>query len=348
MLLTWFWLVAVMLTAYVAFDGFDLGAGVLHLFIAKTDEERRIVIRTIGPVWDGNEVWLIAGGGTLYFAFPLLYASGFSGFYLPLMIVLWLLILRGIGIELRMHLNSPVWRGLFDGCFGVASFLLAIFYGAALGNVLRGVPLQADGYFFLPLWTNWRPGSQPGILDWYTVIGGVVALIALTLHGAYYVAMKTSGEINARVRRASVVLWPPLVVVTAISLAATLYIRPSLLNNYQDLPVLYAIPGLVAISLVSMWLASRKGNERGAFLSSCAYLVFMLVGAAAAVYPNLLMATTDSALNITVSNAHSGNYALSIGLIWWGLGMAIAAGYFVFVYRMFRGKVSLTSGTEGY
>jgi cytochrome d ubiquinol oxidase subunit II len=348
MLLTWFLLVAVMITAYVVLDGFDLGTGILHLFITRTDEERRIVIRTIGPVWDGNEVWLLAGGGTLYFAFPLLYASGFSGFYLPLMIVLWLLILRGIGIELRMHLDSPVWRGLFDGCFGVASLLLTVFYGAALGNVIRGVPLQPDGYFFLPLWTNWRVGPQPGILDWYTVIAGVVALIALTLHGAYYVALKTSGEINLRARRAAVFLWPLLVVVTAISLGATLYIRPDLLANYQRLPILYTIPALVAASLFYVWRASRRGNERAAFLSSCSYLVFMLVGAAAAVYPNLLMATTEPTLNITVYNAHSGDYALSIGLIWWGLGMTIAVAYFTFVYKMFRGKVMPTSRREGY
>src|SRR5499427_6693515 len=129
MLFIWFWLVAAMITAYVVLDGFDLGAGVLHLLIAKTDEERLLLIRTIGPVWDGNEVWLLAGGGTLFFAFPLLYASAFSGFYLPLMIVLWLLILRGIGIELRMHLNTPVWRGLFNGAFGISSLLLAVFYG---------------------------------------------------------------------------------------------------------------------------------------------------------------------------------------------------------------------------
>src|SRR6478736_9242259 len=178
MLFIWFWLVAIMITAYVVLDGFDLGAGVLHLIIAKTDQERRTVIRTIGPVWDGNEVWLIAGGGTIFFAFPLLYASGFSGFYLPLMIVLWLLILRGIGIEFRTHVASPVWHGLFDGFFALSSALLAIFYGAALANVLRGVPLQPDGSFFAPLWTNWRVGPQPGILDWYTVIGGLTALVA--------------------------------------------------------------------------------------------------------------------------------------------------------------------------
>src|ERR1700729_3823310 len=150
----WFMLVAVMIAVYVVLDGFDLGAGIIHLLVARTDSERRLVLRSIGPVWDGNEVWLLAGGGTLYFAFPLLYASAFSGFYLPLMIVLWLLILRGISLELRNHIDVGVWRALLDGAFGISSALLAIFYGAALANVLRGVPLQSDGYFFLPLWTN--------------------------------------------------------------------------------------------------------------------------------------------------------------------------------------------------
>jgi cytochrome bd ubiquinol oxidase subunit II len=348
MLLIWYLLVAIMITAYVVFDGFDLGAGVLHVLVAKNDEERRMIIRSIGPVWDGNEVWLLAGGGTLYFAFPLLYASGFSGFYLPLMIVLWLLILRGIGVELRMHLNTHVWRGLFDGAFATGSLLLTIFYGAALGNVIRGVPLQPDGYFFLPLWTDWRVGPQPGVLDWYTVIAGVVALVALTIHGALYVTLKTTGELNARTRRVAALLWPVLVALTGISLFATVWIRPALLDNYRRWPVLYVIPLLVAASLAMIWMRSRKGDERGAFLSSCAYLVFMLVGAAAAVYPNLLTSSTDPALNITVYNAHSGIHALSFGLIWWSFGMAIAIGYFVFVYRAFRGKVTMRTGEHGY
>ena len=346
MLLIWFLLVAVMLAGYVVLDGFDLGVGVLHLFLARTDEERGLLIRTIGPVWDGNEVWLLAGGGTLYFAFPLLYASGFSGFYLPLMIVLWLLILRGIGIEMRGHLESPVWRGLFDGCFGIGSLLLTIFYGAALGNVVRGVPLQSDGYFFLPLWTDWNVGPSPGILDWYTVIAGAVALIALSLHGANYAALKTEGDMNRRARMAAARLWPALVVATVVSLAASISIRPGLIENYQRLPVLYAIPLLVAVTLAGTRHLARRGDERGAFLCSGAYLALMLGGAAAAVYPNLLLSSTDPKLNITVFNAHSGEYAMGVGLIWWTLGMALAAGYFVFVYRMFRGKIS--PGASGY
>src|SRR6202142_159640 len=171
----WFMVVAVMVAAYVVLDGFDLGAGVIYPFVAKSSAERRMVLRAIGPVWDGNEVWLLAAGGVLYFAFPALYASGFSGFYLPLMMVLWLLILRGSSIEFRNHVKSAVWDPFWDFLFCAASLLLAVFYGAALANVVRGVPLDATGYFFEPLWTNFRLGDETGILDWYTILVGVLA-----------------------------------------------------------------------------------------------------------------------------------------------------------------------------
>src|ERR1700691_4581050 len=230
----WFMIVAVMVAIYVLLDGFDLGAGAVHLFIARTDEERRMVIRAIGPVWDGNEVWLLAAGGTLYFAFPLLYASSFSGFYLPLMMVLWLLMLRGIGIELRAHMENPVWVGFFDLIFCVSSALLAIFFGAALGNVVRGVPLGADGYFFEPLWTNFRVGADTGILDWYTVLTGVVALVTLTAHGSLYIAVKTDGDLNLRTRGIALWAWPLQLILTIISLVATCYLRPTVLDNYKQ------------------------------------------------------------------------------------------------------------------
>ncbi len=201
----WFCLVALMLAAYVLLDGFDLGVGILHLGVARTDAERRAVISTIGPVWDANEVWLLAAGGTLYFAFPALYASGFSGFYLPLMIVLWLLMLRGISLEFRSHVSGPVWTPLCDAVFCGSSALLAIFFGAALGNVVRGVPLDAaSGSFFEPLWTNFRLNSDVGILDWYTIPGrSSAAYFALAQHGSLWLALKTSG---APAERAS----PPL------------------------------------------------------------------------------------------------------------------------------------------
>ena len=337
----WFWLVAVMIVGNVVLDGFDLGVGVLHLFLVCTEEERRATLASIGPVWDGNEVWLLAGGGTLYFAFPLLYASAFSGFYLPLMIVLWLLILRGISLELRNHIEVGVWRALLDGIFGLASALLTIFFGAALANVLRGVPLQADGYFFLPLWTNWQPGPHPGILDWYTVIGGVLALVALTLHGALWLTIKTSGELAARARRIVNPLCLQLATLTIISLGATIFVRESSLENYFNYPATFIVPVGVVASLIGIWLFNRTAQPVKAFLSSSLYLFFMLAGACWSLYPTLLPATTGAANDITLTRAISGPHTLAVGLVWWSFGMALAVCYVVFVYSRFSGKVNL-------
>src|SRR5205814_114152 len=181
--------VALMLTAYVVLDGFDIGAGIIYLVAAKKDQERRAVLKAIGPVWDGNEVWLLAAGGTLYFAFPPLYASSFSGFYLPLMMVLWLLIGRGLALELRSHVQAGLWKSFWDVAFFLASALLAVFFGAALGNVIRGVPLDDSGFFFLPLWTNFQPGRNAGILDWFTVTIALAATATLTMHGALWIAL---------------------------------------------------------------------------------------------------------------------------------------------------------------
>ena len=334
----WFWLVAVMIVGYVVLDGFDLGVGVLHLFLVRNESERLATLRSIGPVWDGNEVWLLAGGGTLYFAFPLLYASAFSGFYLPLMIVLWLLIGRGVSLELRNHLDLGVWRSLLDGVFGLASALLAIFYGAALANVLRGVPLQPDGYFFLPLWTNWQPGVAPGILDWYTVIGGLVALVALTLHGELWLTIKVSGDLEQRARRIVTPLWLVLVALTIVSLIATIAVRPASLNNYFHYPVTFVVPVGVVASLAALWFWNRGAQPVKAFLASSVYLFFMLAGACWGVYPTLLPATTGAANDITLSRALSGPHTLSVGLAWWIFGMALAVAYIVFVYSRFKGK----------
>jgi len=339
----WFWLVAVMIVGYVVLDGFDLGVGVLHLFLVRTEAERRASLRSIGPVWDGNEVWLLAGGGTLYFAFPLLYASAFSGFYLPLMIVLWLLVLRGVSLELRNHIDVGVWLALLDGVFGLSSALLTIFFGAALANVLRGVPLQADGYFFLPLWTNWRPGVSPGILDWYTVIGGLVALVALTLHGTLWLAIKVSGDLA---KRACSLINPLLALVsllTIVSLIATIAVRPASLDNYYHYPFTFIVPVGVLACLAGIWFFNRNHQPVKAFLSSSVYLFFMLAGACWGVYPTLLPATTGADRDITVGRALSGPHTLSVGLAWWIFGMTLAIGYFVFVYSHFKGKVDANS-----
>ncbi|HKD59012.1 MAG TPA: cytochrome d ubiquinol oxidase subunit II [Terracidiphilus sp.] len=337
----WFWLVAVMIVAYVVLDGFDLGVGILHLFLPRTEAERRASLHSIGPVWDGNEVWLLAGGGTLYFAFPLLYASAFSGFYLPLMIVLWLLVLRGVTLELRNHIDVGVWLSLLDGVFGLASAFLAIFYGAALGNVLRGVPLQPDGYFFLPLWTNWRPGAHPGILDWYTVIGGLVAFVALTLHGALWLTIKVSGDLEKRASRLINPLLLLVILLTIVSLIATIAVRPASLNNFYAYPITFIVPIGVLASLTGIWLFNRSGQPMKAFLCSSLYLFFMLAGACWGVYPTLLPATTGAERDITLSRALSGPHTLAVGLAWWLFGMTLAVCYVVFVYSRFKGKVDV-------
>jgi cytochrome d ubiquinol oxidase subunit II len=341
-------IVAVMVAMYVLLDGFDIGAGAVHLFIAKNDSERRTVLRAIGPVWDGNEVWLLAAGGTLYFAFPLLYASSFSGFYLPLMMVLWLLMLRGIGIELRNHIADSLWTSAFDVIFSIASALLAIFFGAALGNVVRGVPLNADGYFFAPLWTDFMVGTNNGVLDWYTVMAGVVALVTLVVHGLLYIATKTEDDLNARARQVARLLWPVQVLLTAISLVATMYIRPGVLTNFQKWPIGYVIPLVVVGSLVCLFVAERGKNDKGAFLASCGYIVGMLVGAAFALYPLVLPASTDPNYSLTIYNTATGEHGMRVGVVWWCMGMVLATIYFVFVYRMFHGKVRVEEGAAGH
>lgn len=344
--LIWFCLVAYMLAAYVVLDGLDIGAGILHFFAARDPSERALVFRSIGPVWDGNEVWLIAAGGTLFFAFPLLYASSFSGFYLPLIIVLWLLILRGVSIELRGQIKIRVWRDFFDGVFSFSSAILAVFFGAALANVLRGVPLGPDGYFFAPLWTNWRAGAYPGILDWYTVIGGLLSLFALAVHGGLYLAVKNEGGFQDRSRIVSQRLWPVVVLLTAIGLPATVIARRDSLGNYLRHPVSFVIPLAVILSLALVMVYSRKKRDLAAFLSSCAYLAAMLIGAAFGLYPVVLPSSNLPGRSLTVTNSIAGHHGLSVGLVWWSFGLLLATGYFVLVYWMFRGKI--TSDSPGY
>jgi cytochrome bd ubiquinol oxidase subunit II len=340
MLTIWFLIVAFMLVSYVILDGFDIGAGSVHYFVGRNSKERETVIRAIGPVWDGNEVWLLAAGGTLYFAFPLLYAASFSGFYLPLTMVLWLLIMRATGIELRHQLDNEMWHSFWDFCFCLASVLLAIFYGAALGNVVRGVPLNEKGEFFEPLWTTFTITENPGILDWFTVLCGVVALVALVVHGANYLAVKTEGELLKRSRKIVSVGWYALVAVTILSLLAVMNLREGILDNYKNYPIGWLIPLTVAVSLGAIKFFNSKGNDKIAFVGSGIYLASMLGGAAFAIFPNVLPAT-NPAYSLTIENSAAGSYGLSVGLIWWSVGILIAIGYFVFLFRTFKGKVSV-------
>jgi len=332
-----------MLAGYVILDGFDIGAGIIHLFVAKNDAERRAVLASIGPVWDGNEVWLLAAGGTLYFAFPGLYASSFSGFYLALMIVLWLLILRGIAIEFRSHLSSELWHTFWDVIFAGASLLLAIFYGTALGNVVRGVPIEADGYFFLALWTNLQPGPDAGIIDWYTVLIGVTALVALTIHGALWVALKTDGDLQARSQAVARRFWfIMLPLVLAISVTS-FQVQPLLLRSFETYPWGAIFPALSASGFIGVLLFLKRRRELAAFLSSCTFILGLLCSAAMGLYPNLLPSNGDAARSLTVASVSTASYGLRIGLFWFVPAFALALAYSVFVYRHFAGKVGVES-----
>ena len=337
----WFCLAAAMLVGYVILDGFDLGAGAVHFFAAKTRDERRAIIGTIGPVWDGNEVWLIAAGGTLYFAFPALYATAFSGFYLPLMIVLWLLILRGLSIELRNHIDSPVWMPFWDALFAASSILLAVVFGAALGNVVRGVPIDPEGRFFEPLWTAFRPGPRSGILDWYTVMVGLGALAALTMHGALWVALKTPEPVAGRARVIASRAWWWVLGLTGLITLFTMRLQPQVPANLAAWPwgtlfPLLALSGLIGVP----WFLSRRADGR-AFLGSTAYLTGMLASAAFGIYPYVLPASTAVERGLTVANAAAGESGLKIGIVWWSIGMTLAVLYHVFVYRHFAGRVRI-------
>ncbi len=338
--IVWFCLVAIMIAGYVVLDGFDLGAGIIHLFVARTEQERQHVLRSIGPVWDGNEVWLLAAGGTLYFAFPALYSAAFSGFYLALMMVLWLLILRGISIELRSHIESPIWKPFWDLIFGASSALLALLYGAALGNVVRGVPLDSDGFFFLPLWTNLQPGPSAGIVDWYTLLIGAAAFTALALHGCYWVILKTNGDLQQRSREFGWRLWWAVVAFTVIITMVSFRLQPNIFKEFSEHLWGYVFPLIAFAGLAGMRVCGARELDLYAFLSSCLYLVGMLTSTVFGVFPYVLPSNGSPAAALTVANAAAPEYGLYIGLAWWLPGMALAVFYSIFVYRRFAGKVT--------
>jgi cytochrome d ubiquinol oxidase subunit II len=340
----WFILLAFMLSMYAVLDGFDLGAGTLHLFLARTEEERRLILNSIGPFWDGNEVWLLAAGGTMFFAFPALYSSSFSGFYLPLMIVLWLLMMRGLGIEFRHHVAHPLWRSFWDAAFSLSSMLLSVFLGAALGNVVRGVPLGSDGFFFEPLWTTFTVVPRAGILDWFTVLMSIVACSTLAVHGAAFIAMKTTGELQERSRRAGGFLWWIMLAGSLGAAIAVTGIRPELWENYSRHVWGCLFPLAGVLGLAGCRVYTRRGNDRAAFLSSSLFIISMLASTAFGLFPDVLPSSLKEEYSLTIFNTAAHTSGLTIGLGWWLSGMIAVAAYFIYVYRAFRGK----AGTDGH
>ena len=328
----WFWVLGGMLTAYAILDGYDLGVGAVHLWLARTNEERRIALNAIGPVWNGNEVWLIAAGGMMVVSFPRVYASGFSGFYLALMVVLWLLIARGVSIELRGQVDHPLWRSLWDTGLWFGSALLALLLGVALGNVLRRLPIGADGYF---------QGTFALLLNPYSLLTGVLSFVVLAWHGTNYLRVKTEGTLQQKVREWSSRLWWAVAIFVVLTTAATFAIRPALRANFRAYPWGWIFPLLAAAALVSSFLCRRPERDRGAFRSSTLAIAGLMGSAAITVYPNLLTSTLNPAYSLTIYNAASSPLALRDSLIANLVGMIGVAVYSIYVHRTFRGKVRL-------
>lgn len=339
----WFWLLALLLGAYAVLDGFDFGVGMLHFVVAKTRAERDTLLRSIGPVWDGNEVYLVAAGGTLFGAFPVLYASAFSGFYLPLMIVLWLLLFRSLGIELRHHIDNLLWHHLWDVAFSAASALLTLFFGAALGNLVRGLPLNEKGEFFEPLWTDFRVGDATGILDWYTLLVGITATTALAVHGALWLVYKTAGDVCDRSRVVVVRLWPALVALTLATTVASGAVQPQLATNIGRYPVGVVCP-LVALAGLGGMRWFLISSPKRAFLASGAFVMGLIASAAFAIFPSALPARiAGRELSITDAAAQTGT--LGSMLCWWLPGMLLAVAYSYFIYARMP-KTFTTGGDE--
>jgi cytochrome d ubiquinol oxidase subunit II len=344
----WFAIVTAMLGIYVVLDGFDFGVGILHRLVANTDEERRTVLAAIEPVWDGNEVWLIASGGVLFLAFPRTYAAAFSGFYLALMIVLWLLILRGIAIGFRSHQDNPLWREFWDTTFSVASVLMAVVLGTALGNLVRGVPLDHSGSFFLPLFTNFRPGRYPGVFDWYTTLVGIFALCTIAGHGALYLVWKTGGTVQARSADWARTAWltvPPLWAVTTL---ATAWIQPEIFKNLVARPWSLIFVLVMLAGFRGVFYFRARGRELAAFLASSAFILGILASTMTGLYPNWLRSTIDPNHSLTAANSAAASYGLRAALYWWTIGITLVGSYFVYVFRSTRGKVSPEHEVHGY
>jgi cytochrome bd ubiquinol oxidase subunit II len=322
----WFCFLAVMVTIYVVLDGFDLGVGAMHLFIGRSDEEREQATAAIGPVWNGNEVWLIASGGVLFMAFPAAYAGAFSGLYFGLILVLWLLVGRGLALELRHQIDSPLWRSACDGVFCLASAALAFVFGVALGNVVRGVPLDADGYFSLTLFH---------ILNGYALLIGLFGLVVLCGHGASFLALRGAGELAARARLWARRLWWGEALLFVALIGPTYAVRDEMLTNLTDHPWRLVFPLLAVGSLAAMFVFQRGDAFGRAFVASCAFIVGLLTTMAAGLYPNILPAHDGHPNSLTIHNASAGDHTLTAAIVWWPLAMAIAVAYFFYVYRLF-------------
>jgi cytochrome bd ubiquinol oxidase subunit II len=330
----WFLIIGILFAGYAILDGFDLGAGALHMLVARNDAERRQVLDAIGPVWDGNEVWLITGAGALFAAFPLVYGTVFSGFYIAMVLLLGSLILRAVSIEFRSKETARLWRLGWDVGFSVGSTLAAFLFGVALGNVLRGIPIDPDGVY---------RGGFVGLLNPFSLATGLLTLSLAVMQGSAWLALKTEGALQARARR---VVLAAVIVVAAVWIGAALVAQTDarrVFDNFAN-PLAWVGPLLTANVLFYVFLAFRFNHNGRAFLFTSLVVAGLAATAGTALYPNLVPAV-DTARSLTVDNAHSSDTNLTILLMVALIGMPIVVAYSSFIYWKFKGKVRIDEGS---
>ncbi len=335
----WFSALAFTLVTFVVLDGFDFGVGAPTPFLAKAGAERRAAIAAIGPFWDGNEVWLIASGGVLFLAFPSLLATAFPAFYLALFLVLWCLALRGIAIEVRSHVEDPLWRAFWDVVFSGSSGLLALLFGVALGNVVRGVPVAPGKPLTLAFFTNFSPHGEVGLLDYYTVSVGLLSLAALLAHGAAFLAFRTEGGLRARARHLERRLWVVTGALFALVTAETFAIHPELFQHLAARPLAWLFAAVAVSGTVLGVRAHRQERDHLVFVGGAALLGGVLAATATALYPAMLRSTLSPEATITAPAALGARYGLTVALAWWPIAAAPAVGYVVFTFRANRDRV---------
>lgn len=341
----WFVLVCGLLAAYATLDGFDLGVGVVHRFLGRSPEERAQTLATIGPFWDGNEVCLIAAGGTLFLAFPAVLASALSGFYLAIFMLLWSLLGRGLSIELRQHVNDPLWIAFWDTAFAVCSTLLAFLLGVAFANVVRGVPLREDGFFTLQLFTTFMPHGEVGLLDWYTVLSGVFTTVALAVHGCLYLAWKAEEALAARAHRLGRTLALVAIPLFLALSVATFWLRPDMGRALVARPLGWLALAALAAAGATLALSLRTRRDRRTFLASSALIVSVVAATATAVFPTMLKSTHE-AHSLDAYAAAAPASSLRAAAYWWPVAAVLVVSYFTILFRHHRGRLQALAHDE--
>ena len=344
----WFGLLCVTLTLFVVLDGWNIGAGALHYLAGKTSSERREIVAALGPLWSWHEVWLLAFGGTLLLAFPKIMATSFAGFYLALWLVLWSFILRGVSIEVGGHIQDRLWQSWWDFVFAVSSAVLAVLFGAALGNVIRGVPLTRAASSRMSLFTDFGVRGRVGILDWYTVSVAVFTTVLLAAHGATYLRLKTTGQLHERSERLARWLWATVLVLFPVISLETWVVRPALYGVMMERPVAWLAIAVVVAGAWALFTGLRGTGEFRAFAGSCAVIAGLLAGAAVSVFPVMLHSTLAPEYSMTAYNGAAPAHGLGLALIWWPLAFVLALTYVAVIMRNYRGKVNPTADAQGH